>query len=209
MYLLEKHKLERVLILDTDAHAGNGTSDYFYSEPRVLFIDIHQDPHTLYPGTGFASQIGEGAGEGRTVNIPLAPGSGDASYRLVFEEIIEPLAKEFQPQIIVRNGGSDPHFNDELTSLGLTTAGFRMIGERVRRIATICGGREIDLIASGYNRDVLPRAWLALLSGVAGWEIPLALERVPAPLQTDSRLPDTRRLVNEIKGLLKPYWKCF
>ncbi|MDI6811876.1 MAG: histone deacetylase, partial [archaeon] len=126
-YLIEKYKLKRILILDTDAHAGNGTNEYFYEDPRVLFIDIHQDPRTLYPGTGFLNEIGAGEGRGLKINIPLAPRASDESYELVFEEIIEPLAKEFKPQIIIRNGGSDSHFADTLTRLGLTVKGFRMI----------------------------------------------------------------------------------
>jgi len=133
MYLMKKHGLERVLILDTDAHAGNGTSEYFYSNPKILFIDVHQDPMTLYPGTGFASDIGSGEGRGFTINVPLPVDAGYDSYQLVFEEIIEPLTEEFKPQIIIRNGGSDPHFDDGLTQLGLPVRGFRMIGERVRK----------------------------------------------------------------------------
>jgi len=210
IYLEQQYHLERILILDTDAHAGNGTAEYFYSDPRVLFIDIHQDPRTLYPGVGFANEIGVGEGVGKTVNVPLPPGAGNDSYRLVFEEMVEPLAAEFQPQIIVRNGGSDPHFADELTSLGLTIGGFRMIGEKVRKMAERCGGREVDLIASGYKREVLPYAWLALLAGLAGWDVPVAEPvKVPALLQTDSRLSQTRRVVDEVKSNLKDYWHCF
>ncbi|TET67582.1 MAG: hypothetical protein E3J40_02970, partial [Dehalococcoidia bacterium] len=152
LYLRQEYKLDRILILDTDAHAGNGTCEYFYEDKRVLLIDLHQDPRTLYPGTGFAYQIGSGEGKGFTVNIPLPPYAGYDSYQLVFESIVQPIAEEFKPQIIIRNGGSDPHFNDGLTSLGLPVRGFRMIGERVREMAKICDDKVIDLIASGYNR---------------------------------------------------------
>ena len=131
-YLLEECGFERVLILDTDAHAGNGTAEYFYDDPRVLFIDIHQDPRTVYPGTGFIEQIGEKAGKGFTINIPMPVQAGDLSYRLAFAKIVLPVAAEFKPQVIVRNGGSDPHFADTLTDLGLYVASFRMIGEAVR-----------------------------------------------------------------------------
>jgi acetoin utilization protein AcuC len=210
VYLLEKYKLERVLILDTDAHAGNGTSEYFFLEPRVLLIDIHQDPRTLYPGTGFVNEIGSGEGTGKTVNVPMPPGSSDASYKMVFEEIVEPLTAEFQPQIIVRNGGSDPHFNDELTDLGLTVDGFRMIGEKVRKMAEVCGGKEIDLIASGYNREVLPYAWLALIAGLLDWDMEVREPvRIPAALRDEKQLTSVKRVIDELKKTLKPYWKCF
>ncbi|MBC7074008.1 hypothetical protein H5T58_01310, partial [Candidatus Parcubacteria bacterium] len=155
-YLIKNYGLERILILDTDAHAGNGTMEYFYEDNKVLFIDLHQDPATLYPGTGFLEQIGKGSGEGFTINIPLPPGSSDQSYKLVFEEIVEPIVKQFRPQIIIRNGGSDPHFSDPLTNLSLTLDGFKLIGEKVRKLSQICEGVEIDLIASGYNLKTLP-----------------------------------------------------
>jgi acetoin utilization protein AcuC len=205
-HLMKAYRLERVVILDTDAHAGNGTCEYFYRDPRVLFIDLHQDPRSLYPGTGFAGQIGEGEGRGFTVNIPLPPGAGDASYRLAFESVVEPLVREFGPQIIIRNGGSDPHFADGLTDLGLTLGGFRMIGEKTRRLAEVCGGREVDLIASGYNETVLAPAWLALITGLA--DIGLAFEEPPAaPPRRADPLAATERVLAEVRHNLKDYWK--
>ena len=133
-YLLKEYKLERILILDTDAHAGNGTMEYFYQEPRILFIDLHQDPRALYPGKGFVEEIGKGRGRGFTVNCPLPPDTGWDSYQYVFEKIIFPLTEEFQPQIILRNGGTDPYWNDELTQLGLTMlSGDQRGGQRTKK----------------------------------------------------------------------------
>ena len=213
-YSIEKYKLERILVLDTDAHAGNGTMEYFYEDPRVLFIDLHQDPRTLYPGTGFAYQIGEGKGKGFTINVPLPVFAGDNSYQLVFEEIIEPVVKEFNPQIIIRNGGSDPHFADELTQLGLTVKGFRMIGEKVRKISEICDGRHppttpvIDMIGSGYNKKVLPYAWLALIAGLANFKIEIKESiAIPQQFQKDLVFEETKKVVKEVKRNLKNYWK--
>ncbi|MDD5126941.1 MAG: hypothetical protein PHR43_02425 [Dehalococcoidales bacterium] len=207
IYLMKEFGLERILILDTDAHAGNGTAEYFYEEPRVLFIDLHQDPRTLYPGTGFAHEIGAGAGKGFTVNVPLPPGASQESYELVFQSLVEPLVQEFQPQIIIRNGGSDPHFNDELTGLGLPMSGFKMIGDKIRQIAGVCGGREIDLIASGYNREVLPRAWLALICGLVGIELEIE-ELTSQPMMADRSYAATQRVIAELRNNLKEYWKC-
>ena len=210
IYLMERYRLEKILILDTDAHAGNGTSEYFYSDPRVLLIDLHQDPRTLYPGTGFASEIGSGEGRGFTVNVPLPVYAGYDSYQMIFDEIVEPLAEEFKPQILIRNGGSDPHFDDGLTRLGLTVKGFRMIGERARKMAQICQSKQIDLIASGYNEKVLPYAWLALICGMAGFQIyPEDPEPIPQRFQKDLVLEETRNVVVQVKKNLKPYWRCF
>ncbi len=209
LYLMQEYKLERILILDTDAHAGNGTSEYFYEEPRVLFIDLHQDPRTLYPGTGFAHQTGAGQGKGFTINIPMPVYAGYDSYKLAFQSIVEPVTQEFKPQIIIRNGGSDPHFADRLTNLGLSVKGFRMIGERVREMARVCGGKAIDLIASGYNEEVLPYGWLALISGLTGIELKIA-EPVPIPqrLTTDPSYAETERVIDEVRTKLKDYWAC-
>jgi acetoin utilization protein AcuC len=208
-YLIEKHGLERVLVLDTDAHAGNGTCDFFYDDPRVLFIDIHQNPRTVYPGTGYAHQIGHGKGEGFTVNIPMPVGAGNESFKLAFETIIEPITNEFKPQIIIRNGGSDPHFLDQLTNLGVTVEGFRMIGERVRKMAEVCGGKVIDLLTSGYNLNVLPYAWLALICGLADLEVPI---KEPYPGQQrhmeEKAGIATENVIDEVKYRLSRYWNC-
>ena len=170
-YLMQKYSLERILILDTDAHAGNGTSDYFYDDPRVLLVDLHQDPETIYPNTGFADQIGSGEGKGFTINIPLPVGAGYDSFLLAFEEVVEPVVREFSPQIIIQNCGSDPYKGDRICELGLPLAGFTMIGEKVRKMSEVCNGKVINLINSGYNRKYLPYAWLALLTGLGGIEI--------------------------------------
>jgi acetoin utilization protein AcuC len=204
-YLIEKYNLKKILVLDTDAHGGNGTLEYFYEDPRVLFIDIHQDPRTLYPGTGFVEQKGEGKGEGLKINIPLPIFSGDLSYKMVFEEIIEPVVKEFKPQIIIRNGGSDPHFGDPLTNLSLTVEGFKMIGEKVKNLAKICMGREIDLIASGYNLNVLNYCWTALLVGLLGIKVDIS-EPIHPP-KTKEPLDEVKELIKKIKKEFKKYWK--
>jgi acetoin utilization protein AcuC len=215
-YLKNKYKLDRVLILDTDAHAGNGTAEYFYEDPTVLLIDLHQDPRTVYPGTGFVDQTGSGNGKGFTINVPLPVYSGHESYERVFEEIVQPVAEEFKPQIIIRNGGSDPHVSDGLTSLGLQVRGFRMIGERVRELARLCDDKEIDLICSGYNKEVLPYAWLALVCGVSGIDNPLQqpesidkLEKIPSWLGVDRFSIDIQAVINDVKNHLKDYWQCF
>ena len=208
-YLLRQYGLQRILILDTDAHAGNGTAEYFYEDPRVLFIDIHQDPHTLYPGTGFTHQIGEKEGKGYTLNLPMPMQAGDDSYRLAFEEVILPVASEFKPQIILRNGGSDPHYSDNLTNLGLTLKGFRMIGEKVKEMAQLCGGKVVDMIGSGYNKEILPHAWLALIAGLADYSVPIEEPKdIPAQRGEEVAYGETKGMIQEAKKMLKDYWSC-
>jgi acetoin utilization protein AcuC len=209
LYLMQKYGLERILILDTDAHAGNGTAEYFYEDPRVLFIDLHQNPATLYPGTGFANQIGAGKGKGFTVNVPMPVSAGYDSYELVLDSLVKPIVQEFHPQIIIRNGGSDPHYNDALTNLGLSFKGFYMIGEKVRKMSDVCDGKVIDLIASGYTREVLPYAWMALICGLAG--IPLQIEEPDLVSQgrlSEFAFAETESVVYDVMKNLRDYWSC-
>jgi acetoin utilization protein AcuC len=207
--LLQRYAVDRVLILDTDAHAADGTAEIFYHDPKVLLIDLHQDPRTLYPGTGFAWDIGAGEGKGYTVNMPLPPGASYNAYEYALDEIFVPLAQEFKPQIIIRNGGSDPHFADELTNLGLTLDGFRMIGSKVREIAQkVCVGKVVDFLGSGYNPRILPSGWLSFILGLSGSDIKLE-EPFLYSLKSDYKLEETKTVVAEVKANLKPYWKCF
>jgi len=205
--LLTRKDVKRVLILDTDVHAGDGTAEIFYEDPQVLLVDVHQDPLTLYPGTGFIHQIGVGEGEGYTVNVPLPPGSSDEAYKIVLNEIFKPLALEFKPDIIIRNGGSDPHFADVLASMKLTLKGFKIIGETVREVAAqVTGGKAVDLQGSGYNPKVLPYAWISLIIGLSGVELDLK-ETVP-PFEAEAPLRKVIEVVEKVKKTLKPYWRC-
>lgn len=205
--LIDTYNMEKILILDTDAHHGNGTQEIFYDSKKVLYISIHQDPRTLYPGTGFVDDIGKGAGVGYTVNIPLLPFSGDESYEEVFREIVSPVVDQFEPQVVIRNGGSDVHYLDELTHLGVTFQGLYAIGENVRVVSSRCN-RLIDLTLSGYNRNVLPYAWLSLMCGVCNLEMPW----IPPTFQGQKKtnhvglLEATRGVISEVKKNLGGYW---
>ncbi len=203
--LMERRGLSRILIFDTDAHAGNGTMDIFYDNPHVLFISIHQDPRTIYPGTGFVHQLGAGEGEGYTVNIPLPPGADDRCLEVVLQRIFKPLAHEFKPEIILRNGGSDPHFQDGLASLGFSLSGLRRIGEVVAEAASEVGCGVVDLCCSGYNPETVAMGWLALLSGVAGFDVDLK-EPVEPPRAGRGIFERTLRVIEKLERLLSEYW---
>ncbi len=209
-YLVQENRYTKICIIDTDAHAGNGTCEYFYDNPQVLFIDLHQDPHTLYPGTGFSHEIGKGSGTGYTINLPMFPYSDLESYEYVFEKVVEPVVQEFKPELIIRNGGSDPHYGDVLTNLGLKLDGLHMLGKRVNELSDICGGKVIDLIASGYNMDILPYGWLALIEGLLGYELSVAepLTDIFFPHRGNS-LEETKNMVVNVIEHVKPYWDCF
>ena len=209
-YLRAKYHLKRFLVLDHDVHFGNGTSDIYYQDPTVLYISLHQDPRTIYPGTGFTWQIGKGNGEGYNVNVPLPPGTSDSTYLYALAEVFVPLAEEFKPEIIISNGGSDPHFADMLGDLNLTVNGFFHLSKMVRRTAdNVCNGRLVLIPGSGYNPKVLPQCWYALAAGVIGLDEINVKDLHSPPKEPPQCRKTVERTIDELKRLLRKYWSCF
>ena len=142
---------ERVAIVDWDVHHGNGTQDIFYSDPDVVFVSFHQFP--WYPFTGRPDEIGERAGRGKTVNIAMPAGATGDTYRLAFNQIVEPVARRFDPTWVLVSAGFDGHRQDPLTDLGLTSADYADL------IDTICDlvppGRRLLFLEGGYDYEAL------------------------------------------------------
>ena len=209
-FLRAKHRFKRFMVLDYDVHFGNGTSDIYYADPSVLFISLHQDPRTLYPGTGFLDQVGRGEGLGFNVNVPLPPGTGDTTYLRVLRKVFVPLALEFKPEIIIGNGGSDSHFADSLGDLCLSVDGFFGLSRLIADVAEkVCGGKVALLVGSGYNPAVLPLCWYALTAGVAGLDSTNVKEPYEVPKEPEYCQRIVDNTLNELKSLLKKYWNCF
>jgi acetoin utilization protein AcuC len=209
-YLRARHGVKRFLILDYDVHFGNGTSEIYYEDPTVLYISLHQDPHTIYPGTGFVEAIGAGEGEGFNVNVPLPIRTGNDTYLHVLNEVFVPLAEEHRPEIIIANGGSDSHFADSLGSLGLTATGFFHISNLIKETANkVCAGRVVLIPGSGYNPEVLPLCWFALVAGMADLEQVEIKEPYPAPNEPSFVKPTVNRTLDQLKRVLRKHWACF
>ena len=155
---------ERVLILDYDAHHGNGTQDVFYHDDRVLFVSIHQWP--LYPGSGRHSEIGAGRGEGFTVNVPVPPGTTGDVYLRAIDEIIAPQVESFRPTWLIISAGFDAHRFDPITELGLTSGDYATITRRVLEFAP--AGRRLVMLEGGYDLDALAWCSAAVVSVLAG-----------------------------------------
>jgi acetoin utilization protein AcuC len=211
--LLSNFGLQRILVIDTDAHAGEGIYEIFSTDSRVLFLSIHQDPRTVYPGKGFVHEIGDGEGTGYSVNIPLSPRSADRTYEYVLTEIFTPLAEEFRPEMILMVDGSDPHFTDRITHMGMTLEGIRMVGRFVGRTADdICKGKIVNFVGSGYssNPQVVSLGWLASIVGVTGVEFRVQEPGpIPEDLQPDKGMKQAKEVVRLLRAQLSPYWKCF
>jgi len=152
-YAQATYGLERVMIVDYDVHHGNGTQDVFYRDPSVLYLSTHQYPH--YPGTGYFSEIGEGPGAGYTVNVPLRVGVGDAGFAAICAEIIAPVARRFQPELLLVSAGFDAHWSDPLAGLALSIAGgyFPLAQCLVRLADELCQGRLVYTLEGGYELE--------------------------------------------------------
>lgn len=146
----DAHGITRVLIVDWDAHHGNGTQEIFYTDPSVLYFSTHQFP--CYPGSGRAEERGAGAGEGFTINVPMRAGSGDAEYLKAFREILVPAADRFRPEFVLISAGFDAHAGDPLTQLGVSTKGFADMTAVVKKIAEQhAGGKLVSILEGGYD----------------------------------------------------------
>ena len=148
---------ERVLIVDWDVHHGNGTQWAFYDRRDVLFFSVHQFP--LYPGSGWVDQVGQGAGLGHTINVPLPPGCGDAEYDAVFREILLPAADAYRPDLVLVSAGFDPHRDDPLASMDVSDEGFARMTATVLSLAEAhAGGRVVLVLEGGYDLAALGRS---------------------------------------------------
>ncbi len=201
---LDVEKGKKVCIFDTDAHQGNGTMDIFYTSPEVLFISIHQDPRTLYPGRGYVHEIGKKEGQGFTVNIPLPPDADIADYIYAVDKVVIGVVEQFDPDVVIRNGGSDPHHSDTLTDLGLDMRGLEYLGKTGRELAERTGAKYLDLMLSGYGRRVVD-GWIAIAKGAFDIDIPLPEDRILGRPGSPSK-ESLRKTVQEIKDVLRSYW---
>jgi acetoin utilization deacetylase AcuC-like enzyme len=203
-HLHQERGCNRILILDCDCHHGNGTQDIFYDKQHVLYISFHQDGRTLYPGTGFQDEVGEGEGEGYTVNVPLPPLTNHESYLKAVREIAVPIAEQYKPQIVLVSNGFDAHHLDPISSLQLTADTYRGIIKTAMELANkMCEGKLVVTLEGGYSLEALPRCILSVLSQLSGIKVEVK-DPQPSP---DERVNDyVDRLIKEVKRIQSNYW---
>ena len=156
---------ERVFVLDWDVHHGNGTNRIFYDSPEVLFASIHQWP--FYPGTGRLDEVGTGAGEGFSLNLPVPAGSGEDVFLSLLEHVAEPAARQFRPDLILLSAGFDAHRADPVGGCSLDTSSYAELGRRARALADDVGAPVGAVLEGGYDLDALAGSVAALMEGLA------------------------------------------
>lgn len=159
--------VERVAVVDLDVHHGNGTQDAFWDDGEVLYCSLHQGP--LYPGTGGADEQGEGKGAGKTLNLPLPPGTGDAAWTSALEQRVVPALLAHRPQLLVVSCGFDALANDPLAALDLTWRAYATAMQRLSELAAqLCSGRLVTVLEGGYDLVEMPVAATSCALAMAG-----------------------------------------
>jgi acetoin utilization deacetylase AcuC-like enzyme len=187
--------LQRVMIVDFDVHHGNGTQAIFWEDPRVLYVSSHAYP--FYPGTGSLNEVGGGRGRGFTVNLPLPGGAGDAEYCRAYREIVEPIGRAFDPQLVLVSAGFDAYGGDPLAGMALTAQGYAELASVCLDVAGgAAAGRAVFALEGGYHLEGLATSGAAVAGQLVG-EPPPALDR---------HAPALDPLMGVYRKVLAPFW---
>ncbi len=162
-YLRDRYGIGRIAIVDTDCHHGDGTQDIYWYDRDTLFISLHQDGRTLYPGSGFPDEMGSIGACGYTVNVPLPPHTSDEGYLHVIDNLVLPVLEDFKPELIINSAGQDNHYSDPITNMMLSAQGYATLNARLRpHIAVLEGGYSIE--------GALPYVNVAIILAMAGMD---------------------------------------
>ncbi len=202
-HLLKKHKFKRVLILDIDAHHGNGTQEIFYETNKVLYTSLHEDPRG-FPGTGFIDEIGRNEGLGYTVNIPLPFRTSDQIYLKAINEVVKPIIRQYRPQFILVSAGLDGHYTDPVGSLSLSALCYQEVHETMVNLASeICDGKLVSILEGGYSLDFVGKIVAAAVAKM-GRTFYNINDNVPATKERIKKQGE--KVLNEVKRVQKAFW---
>lgn len=201
-YLREKYHQKKFMIVDTDVHHANGTEEIYLDDPSVLNVSFHQDGRTLYPGTGMLESIGKNDGKGFTINFPFPPSTGTGSYLIAFNQIIPPLIRQFNPQIILFQSGVDTHHSDPLADLELTYQAYFYISNKMKELSQNSCNKLLVLFGGGYNSNDSIICYYNLVCGL--------LDNYNYIKENDSmsysKVETVVDNISSLKRLLKDYW---
>ena len=202
-HLLRDFNLDRVLILDVDAHHGNGTQESFYDDDKILYISLHQDP-TDFPGTGFADEVGEGKGLGYTVNVPFPFLIDDRTYLEAFNQIVVPIVQQYKPQFIFVSTGLDNHYSDPVANLSLSALSYvKTFGKVLELSSKFCMGRLVAVLEGGYSRSFLGRMTVAVIAKMAGISYPIKDKQ---PVAGSKIQKWAKKIIEEVKSIQSSFW---
>jgi acetoin utilization deacetylase AcuC-like enzyme len=188
-YLRSKHGIKRIAIVDTDCHHGDGTNNIYWHDPNVLFISMHQDGRTMYPGSGFPNELGGPNAKGTNLNIPLPPGTSAEGYLYIMENTVMPAIKDFKPEIIVNSAGQDNHYTDPLTNMNFSAQGYAELTKMLKP--------DIAVLEGGYSIEgALPYVNLGIILAMAGLDYSGVIE----PDFNPEKLKQSQAITDKIKS---------
>ncbi len=200
-YLIENYGYRKIAILDIDAHHGDGTQSIFYNTNKVLYVSLHQDPRTLFPGTGFPEEVGEKEGEGYTVNVPLPPGTANDGYLYAIRNVALPIILQYKPEFLLISAGFDTHHSDGLTDLNLTLEAYWKIGLIISEIMKDVDGI-LAVLEGGYSTNYLPKAIMNLI--LAPYTNKLLYAEA---VSFEENMSKIRKYVDKCRRIFKKYWE--
>ena len=162
-YIRRHYGIRKIAIIDTDCHHGDGTQDIFYNDPDTLFISMHQDGRTIFPGSGFLHESGGPSAPGYNINIPLPPETSEEGFAMVMDRVVMPLLDEFQPELIINSAGQDNHYSDPITNMNFTAQGYAQLNKKLNP--------DICVLEGGYAIEgALPYTNLGIVLAMAGMD---------------------------------------
>jgi len=202
-HLIRRLNFERILILDIDAHHGNGTQEIFYDTDKVLYISLHEDPRE-FPGTGFVDEIGEDEGLGYNVNIPFPFKVSDKTYQKAVDEIVIPIVRQYVPQFILASVGYDGYYNDPVAKLSLSANSYASTFVKIIELASsLCKDRFVATLEGGYNLRKLGKLVALTISKMAGFPYPLRDGNPPVSPRAEKQ---AEKVVEEVKKVQSALW---
>jgi acetoin utilization deacetylase AcuC-like enzyme len=191
-HIREKYGHKRIAIVDTDCHHGDGTQDIYWHDPDTLFISLHQDGRTLYPGTGFPRDLGGPNAMGRTLNIPLPPNTSDEGFLMAVERVVLPILEDFKPDLVINSAGQDNHFSDPITNMNFSAGGYAAMNDMLKP--------DIAVLEGGYSiQGALPYVNLGICLAMAGVDY----SHVREPNFSSERIRQDARTTAYIEELCK------
>jgi acetoin utilization deacetylase AcuC-like enzyme len=189
-YIRENYGQKKIAIVDTDCHHGDGTQDIYWHDPNTLYISIHQDGRTLYPGSGFTNELGGPNAFGKTVNIPLPPETTDEGINYAIENVVLPIIGDFKPDLIINSAGQDNHYSDPITNMKFSAKGYARLNDLLNP--------DIAVLEGGYSiQGALPYVNLGIVLAMAG----LDYSSVREPYYDESMLRQDRNITQHIRKI--------
>lgn len=203
-YLIEEFGLKKVLILDVDAHHGNGTQGTFYETDKVLYMSLHEDPAD-FPGTGFIHEVGRGKGLGYKVNVPFPYGTGDRTYLDAIHEIVTPIVRQYMPEFILVSAGFDSHYSDPVGKLSLSALCIQQVYETIVNLASeTCKGRLLCVLEGGYSLDFVAELAASAIATMSetSWNVDDKTQPIKKSIESHAQ-----KVIREVKRVQRSFWK--